>query len=312
MTKLIKDQQELVTWVREQAGRLDLAVAFWGKGASKELGLHDRAQPSRILLELSQGGSSPDEVRQLMKLPNVEVKTLDRLHAKAYIGEEEMIVGSANASAGGLGIVGRESVHWTELGVKVAEEGPLHEAKSWFDAAWIRGKRITKTMLDAAQRLINERNSKLLPSNPSGLSILQAVKQDPDAWKDARIWVVVATRNLGLEGQKLLNEARSSSPTPEIYAYENWPDIPRAATLISLTKYENEKVELDDPPTFRTPEEKQPGKIQLVFPEKITGYTIGTISEWRPLVERAEKTYTGWIKHGGISLRIHEFVRRYG
>ncbi|MBZ2465685.1 hypothetical protein IPT10_21555 [Xanthomonas perforans] len=44
MTKLIKDQQELVTWVREQGGKLDLAVAFWGKGASKELGLHDRAQ----------------------------------------------------------------------------------------------------------------------------------------------------------------------------------------------------------------------------------------------------------------------------
>ncbi|WP_240475913.1 phospholipase D family protein [Xanthomonas arboricola] len=312
MTELIKDQQELVTWVREHGGKLDLAVAFWGKGASKALGLHDRAHPSRILLELSQGCSSPDEVRQLMKLPNVEVKALDRLHAKAYIGENEMIVGSANASAGGLGIVGRESVHWTELGVKVAEESPLHEAKSWFDAAWIRGKRITKTMLDDAQRLINERNSKLLPSNPGGLSILQAVKQDPDAWKDARIWVVVATRNLGLEGRKLLEEARAFNSTPAIYAYENWPDIPRAATLISLTKYENEKIELDDPPTFRTPEEKQPGKIQLVFPEKIPGYTIGTISEWRPLVERAEKTYTGWIKHGGISLRIHEFVRRYG
>lgn len=42
MTKLIEDQSELVKWVNDQDGDLDLAVAFWGHDASAFLGLEKR------------------------------------------------------------------------------------------------------------------------------------------------------------------------------------------------------------------------------------------------------------------------------
>ncbi len=52
---IIENQQELAEWVRHHKKHLDIAVAFWGEGALKQLDLDNPSKSFRILLELSSG-----------------------------------------------------------------------------------------------------------------------------------------------------------------------------------------------------------------------------------------------------------------
>jgi HKD family nuclease len=87
-------------------------VAFWGQGALKALGLDQAQRKVRILLDLSAGATNPQVVRELLALHPEKVRNIPRLHAKTYIGENEITVGSANASANGLGIEGLAANKW--------------------------------------------------------------------------------------------------------------------------------------------------------------------------------------------------------
>lgn len=136
MTRLIQNQQQLAQWAREVKGSLDIAVAFWGERAITELGLDQRRGDVRILLDLSAGATNPAVVRQLLQLHPANIRSLPRLHAKAYIGENEMIVGSANASANGLGIEGQAANHWIELGILTDDTVAIQDAKRWFAERW--------------------------------------------------------------------------------------------------------------------------------------------------------------------------------
>ncbi|PSD09993.1 hypothetical protein C7E19_22630, partial [Stenotrophomonas maltophilia] len=132
---------------------LDLAVAFWGHDASAFLGLAKTRRRVRIVLEISQGATNIKEVRKLLKMPQVEVKSYERLHAKAYISANEVIIGSANASAGGLGIVGFENKHWKELGIQTRSKEVIQRTKSWFEELWLAAEKISPSELDRIEKL---------------------------------------------------------------------------------------------------------------------------------------------------------------
>ena len=56
----------------------------------------------RIICDLLSGACNPVEIEKLKGLDGVRVRTRDRLHAKVWIGGNDVIVGSANASHNGL------------------------------------------------------------------------------------------------------------------------------------------------------------------------------------------------------------------
>ena len=97
------DVHREVVRIMSRTGEVMAAVAYWGDGASERTGITRKKSrnKARVICDLLSGACNPAEIDKLMKL-GVQVKTLDRLHAKIWIGGNTVILGSANASKNGL------------------------------------------------------------------------------------------------------------------------------------------------------------------------------------------------------------------
>lgn len=312
MTKLIEDQSELVKWVNDQDGDLDLAVAFWGHDASAFLGLAKTRRRVRIVLEISQGATNIKEVRKLLKMPQVEVKSYERLHAKAYISASEVIIGSANASAGGLGIVGFENKHWKELGIQTRSKEVVQRAKSWFEELWLAAEKISPSELDRIEKLQKVRAKLTPPMDWKAKDIFDSFKHHPEEWKDHNIWITVVTSELSDEQEAMLEERQKQQPKVPVYAYAEWPSIPRDATIISFTRYTGEEFDTDYPLIYRTPGVAQNGMMQYVFPTELPGFGIGELSKWEAATQKArDANLPRWKRRHGLRMPLKDFIEKY-
>jgi len=320
MTKLIRNQQHLAAWVREQRGPLDLAVAFWGAGAIEELGLDRRAGKFRILLDLSAGATNPKVVKALLKLAPEGVKCVPRLHAKAFIARDSMMVGSANASANGLGSEGTEAQRWRELGVLCDDAPAVADARAWFNDLWISAESISSGMLKKATVAWNLRQKARPRDAAAETNILAAAVADPDRFSNLGWFVVVTSRDLSKQGKEDAAALEEETNHP-VHCWENWPDIPTDAKLICFSNYPGQALIKDELGVFYSPTERRKHRnLVLVEPSKlldeITGQTfaLDRITQWRPALERA-KTSIGkakWKSQGGMCMDLGEFARRFG
>lgn len=116
---------------------LMIAVAYWGKDAEKQL---HPARRYRIICNLTDGGTNPATINSILKMKNVEIKHLKRLHAKVVIGSKYTIVGSANFSENGLGYGDATNAGQYEAALQVTTE-QVHS--DWFDELWGKASIIT-------------------------------------------------------------------------------------------------------------------------------------------------------------------------
>ena len=128
--------------------KLRIAVAFIGDGASKLFG--PKTEDVKIICNLTMGGTNPREIETLIKRFGREnVKQVDNLHAKLYIGAEYAIVGSSNMSANGLGI---QPSALREAGYKFKLDQPSgKDGADWFDSLWSKASGISEQDLKIAQ-----------------------------------------------------------------------------------------------------------------------------------------------------------------
>lgn len=110
MTRILSSSEILpeVKKMTSQGHDLTFAVAYWGKGATEELGLLNSERKTRITLNVEHGGTNPSELETLIRNPSIDVRIHSQLHAKIYASNDKAILGSANASRNGL--------HWDETG----------------------------------------------------------------------------------------------------------------------------------------------------------------------------------------------------
>jgi hypothetical protein len=164
-------------------GLARLAVAFWGRGAVNRLGLLHRAGATRVLCDLFSGGCNPDEIKELLR-PRVEVRYMDRLHAKLYCTRKGVVVGSSNASANGLGYEGEELSGNIELNVLVKELSFRKEAEEWFDRLWDENDHhsVDEEVAESARPAWNGRRA---------LTLLKALAADPESFRAKSIRVLV-------------------------------------------------------------------------------------------------------------------------
>lgn len=130
--------------------KLRIAVAFIGNGASKLI--NHAATDVKITCNLSMGGTNPNEVQILInRFGQKNVKQIDNLHAKLYIGEKYAIVGSANMSVNGLGT---QPKGLREAGYKFKLGQPSGERSvDWFDVLWKDAREITdEDIADAKEK----------------------------------------------------------------------------------------------------------------------------------------------------------------
>ncbi len=240
MNKLIKNQNDLASWIRDELGSLDLAVAFWGSGAIDGLSLRPDRK-IRILLELQSGGTNPNVVEELVRLFPDGVRSVERLHAKAYIGQSKMAVGSTNASANGLGLEGAEATQWFELMLKTHDRAAIADAQHWFDDLWGRAERVapeSDRFQEAKRAWKTSRKNRPLETT-AGRNLLAEVLGNPDAFRDRDWYVVIDTATeFSKAGARALAE-KTKELGHQAYAWESWSKIPKRALFVCFYKDAN-------------------------------------------------------------------------
>lgn len=129
---------------------LRIATAFIGSGANQLIG--NNCTDVKIVCNLTMGGTNPHEVATLIQqFGKSNVRQINNLHAKLYIGAEYAIVGSANMSNNGLGFQPtalREAGYMFPL-----DPSNPHDSLDWFDQLWGEAREITpKDLRDAEEK----------------------------------------------------------------------------------------------------------------------------------------------------------------
>jgi hypothetical protein len=154
--------QKEVRRLMSMPGDAVVAVAFWGAGGSSRIGLSPRRPGStRVLCDLFSGSCNPDEIAAL-RAAKVSVRTMDGMHAKVWCVGDVAIVGSANASANGLGFEGKEVSGNIEAAVLVRDAAFALKVRTWFDDLWIdrvAARPVGKTEIEEARLLWKRRRS---------------------------------------------------------------------------------------------------------------------------------------------------------
>jgi PLD-like domain len=130
-------------------GGADFAVAYWGKGSMKRLGLDSFNGKIRIICDLWSLSCNPNELQKLLDR-NFKLKTKDGLHAKVYLTSNKIVIGSANASINGLGEEDKneDNNHELEAAIVSEDDDIICAANKWFERHWKAAKTIDKDLLD--------------------------------------------------------------------------------------------------------------------------------------------------------------------
>jgi hypothetical protein len=144
---------ETIQGLIENSQHIDIAVAFWGRGARSRLRLRPD-QDVRIVCSLRDGLSNPAAVRSLRLIYGKDrVKQYGHLHAKVFLFDNATaVVGSANVSIAGLPATEAEqSAGWMEAGVLLDDPATVQSIGQWYDShIWQNAQRITQDDLTRA------------------------------------------------------------------------------------------------------------------------------------------------------------------
>ena len=236
-----KQYLEVLKRALANTGTASMAVAFWGEGADCLFsGWHGKSL--RIICNLASGGTNPSVIEKLLKIDNVEVRHLPDLHAKLFLTESQLIVGSANMSANGLGLEQDEMAGWREAGILSEDAANLQSAKTWFELQWGDAKPVTPDDMNAAKDAWKKRRV-ARPKPSAGNSLME---QPVQALKDRQIYLAVFRQYISPRARQELERVTLSiaSEQPEsdlanrLEVFEGWEEreLPtdRNATLIQV------------------------------------------------------------------------------
>jgi hypothetical protein len=167
------------------------AVAYWGDGAVKKLGIK-KGQNLTVICDLLSGCCNPAEIERLRKaIGRRRVLTRDRLHAKVWLGKTAAILGSSNASASGLCFEGDEATSLVEANTLIQEPGIIAALGLWWDQKVLPGARqITDDDLRRAAELFRRRRQ-VRPVPLQYSDLLTALRAEPNAFSDRDLYVWV-------------------------------------------------------------------------------------------------------------------------
>ena len=121
--------------------RVDAAVSYWSETGLTKLCLLDKImEPKslelRVICDLGHIACHWKPIEKLRSC-NLEVKKIDGLHAKVWIGTEQLILGSANCSNAALHLADSNNQRLNfEAGLLLKGHGELKRAREWFSSIW--------------------------------------------------------------------------------------------------------------------------------------------------------------------------------
>lgn len=208
---------------------ISLAVAFWGAGATRDLGL-DKRLDAKIVLNLAMGGTNPAEVVFMREL-GLDVRQADDLHGKVYLFDDVAIIGSSNASSNGLAFQNGDGLGWREANILVEDAQTVDSAR-----LWVRGlttRPITEEDLDLAQIAWRKRRDAI--ANISDVtSLLDQLEQRPGFFRDRAVYLTVWMDQMDPEAVEALEEIKGSEGLRNLSAWQSFPDLPREGHFLDF------------------------------------------------------------------------------
>lgn len=309
--------EKAIRRVVKEATVVDVAVAFWGSGG-EAIFQGWSGKKLRIICNLAQGGTNPEAIRALLKLPNVEVLQQDDLHAKLVLTDTTLIVGSANVSSNGLGLEGAEQAAWREAGLLSESSAERTAAKRWFGSQWGAARSIEEADLlnaEAAWKSRREMRPKL--ALDTKLSLLE---QPANLWVDRPIHFAVYRKGLSDSARLELEREQEYFPHAKLDVYEGWDkgELPTESYAVIIPVYwgAKGKVELGraQQPLF-TGRVKTPDGIQRLdfirYIEDVAALDFLFDSKER---KRLAVSVSAWLKKsiditdGGKRYPVHDFL----
>lgn len=236
-------EHELAPLFRESLrknGGARIAVAFWGRGALKLLGLKND-QDLQIICNLAHPGCNPYVIEELARL-KIKVWSNPRLHAKIYVTEALGIVGSSNASSNGLAVEGGPALGWLEANVAGTAPSFVDDVKARFKE--IMNDVGTTLVRPADIERAKEQRLKLPPAIfalRAGQSLFEAARAHPDAF--GSLFVAVYNQGLDAEAEAVvdgvtadISRKQGAAAAAKVDGYQ-FKDMPRDAWLIDLSCY---------------------------------------------------------------------------
>jgi hypothetical protein len=92
-----EDHLDVITSIVANAHHFDAAVAYWSKGSITALDLKRAPAGSTLVCNLFSPNCDPNEVETLFTLKRFNLKRHDGLHAKVYLADDAVCVGSFTA-----------------------------------------------------------------------------------------------------------------------------------------------------------------------------------------------------------------------
>jgi hypothetical protein len=174
-------------------GDIAAAVAFWGVQAKEELFPDWESRKIEIVCDISMGCNSRLCLTKLGAPNNANLRVLDGLHAKVFWSKEGAVVGSANASANGVGFAGAAARN-LEAGVYYSAGSDGWAAAGKFVRKCLKEAPIVDELqLSRSPEIAREPAPRIGPEGLASPSILQRVVADPARF-EGTLFVVTGSK----------------------------------------------------------------------------------------------------------------------
>ncbi|MBP2858257.1 hypothetical protein J8657_11670 [Dickeya oryzae] len=224
----------------EQDTPLNIAVAFLGGGIEPLFDSIKHQSAARIICNFDSGATNPYLVEQL-KRKGLDIRNQPRLHAKVLLSNNSMIIGSANLSANGLSLEGKEELTgWEEAGMLIDKPEQIADASRWFELQWQQAKAIDDSTIARQKQAWEQRRNHrplITDTDTSHRSLLEAARTHQASFKDREIYLAAYSEGASKEAKNAFAAFCHAEPNrlpKQTDFYEDWKDLPHDDFLISI------------------------------------------------------------------------------
>ncbi len=229
--------KKLIETITKEAADIKLAVAFWGQGSS-EMIKKIKNKKVQFICNLESGATNPYELIKIGKLIGFKkIRSIKNLHAKVYLTNNKMILGSSNFSSNGLSLEGDDANKLIEANLLIEDSNIIKAAHHWFNSLWKSAKKVD---VNYCEKHIPKwvSNRKRNPVRKIETNFFKAYENGE--YLNEKIYIIVDTIDLTLNEIKIGNKAVAEVKKGDLYYrgkeisyWYDYPNVPRDSVIIS-------------------------------------------------------------------------------